>query len=146
MKPSLKLLLSLLTLGVATVPFVRASDDPPTVQVPVPAAPDSSDATTPAAKGKGNRLMRGGAGMEELKAMKEKLNLTADQETKIKDIWKSHAADLKAARGDRAKMAEVLKTQHSEVRAVLTPDQQKTFDTMTPAGRGKGKGKKKDDV
>jgi len=39
-------------------------------------------------------------------------------------------------RGDRAKMAEAAKTAHEQVRAILTPEQQKEFDTMKPEGRG----------
>ena len=87
--------------------------------------------------------MRGGGPRMMLKALKEKLNLTADQEKQIGDIWKSHAEEMKAARGDRAKMEEVRTAQHEEVRAVLTPDQQKIFDAMPPPGDRHG-GKKKD--
>jgi Spy/CpxP family protein refolding chaperone len=138
MKSSTKILLPLLALAAAgAISFVRAADE---VQTPLPNAPDSAP---PAPGEKGDRPMRGGGPRMRLKAMKEKLNLTADQEKQIGDIWKSHADDMKAARGDHAKMEEVMKAQHEEVRAVLTPDQQKIFDAMPPPGERHG-GKKKD--
>jgi hypothetical protein len=143
MKPPLKLLISFLAFGLAAAPFVRALDDPPTITVPVPAAPDASnDTPAPANKAKGGA--RRGPMMDNIKVLKEKLNLTSDQDKQIGGIIKSHVDDFKAARGDRAKLLEIQKQQHSEIRAALNPDQQKTFDEMTAANRAKGKGKKKD--
>ncbi len=76
--------------------------------------------------------------------LKEKLSLTDAQVKQLTDIRKNHMEDLKAARGDREKMGEVMKTMHDETRAILTPDQQKIFDAMPPPGRHGGKGKDKD--
>jgi Spy/CpxP family protein refolding chaperone len=131
MKLPFKTLLLLLALGVAGgLSFARAADD---VSTPLPTGPD---ATAPANKDhadKGDRPMRGGRG-DMAKMLKEKLNLTDDQVKKIEDIRKSHADELKAARGDRAKMGDIMKAMHDETRAVLTPDQQKEFDQMRPPG------------
>jgi hypothetical protein len=137
MKLAKKGLITLVTLGAGfSMPFVRAADDPGTMQIPITAVPDAPDPSTTTKAGKGVAPER----MANMKAMAEKLNLTADQKKKIAAIRKSHADALKAARGDRAKMADLVKTERSEVRAVLTPDQQKQFDAMTPAaGRGKNK-------
>jgi hypothetical protein len=159
MKRSLKVFVPLFALGLAATSLVRAADNPATVQVPLPAAPDSSDSSAPAAKGKGGRPMRGGPMMDNVKAMKEKLNLTDGQAKQIGGIIKNHGDEFRAARGDRAKMQEIQKQQRSEIRAVLNADQQKTFDAMPSPGdrargagngngdgkgKGKGKGKKND--
>jgi hypothetical protein len=36
-------------------------------------------------------------------------------------------------------MMEIMKSTHDQVRAVLTPDQQKTFDAMPPPERNGGR-------
>lgn len=138
MKSSTKILISVLALAAAgATSFVRADD----VQTPLPTSPDNSAA--PGAKGaKGDHPMRG-AIRERMKEMKEKLNLTPDQEKQIGQILKNNADSFKAARGDREKMGELMKSQREQVRAVLTPDQQTTFDSMPPPGERHG-GKKKD--
>src|SRR5258708_3402193 len=113
---SSKILLALVALATAGASsFVRAADE---IQTPLPTAPDTG---TPAPGEKGGRPMRGGGPREMMKEMKEKLNLTADQEKQIEQIRKSHMDEFKAARGDRAKMGDLMKAQHEEVRAVLTP-------------------------
>ena len=79
-----------------------------------------------------------------LQMLDEKLQLTAAQKDQIKAIWaqaeqqgKALRADASAAREDiRAKAGDVMKAAHAQVRGVLTPDQQKIFDTMKPEGRG----------
>src|SRR5580698_4325963 len=100
MKSSTKILISALALAAGALSFVRAADD---VQTPLPAAPDAGPPP-----GKGDRPMRGGGPREMMKEMKEKLNLTADQEKQIGEIRKSHMDEFKAARGDRAKMGELM--------------------------------------
>jgi Spy/CpxP family protein refolding chaperone len=131
MKLTIKTLIPLLALGIAGgFSFARAADD---VSTPLPTGPDTPPAKKDRAD-KGDRPMRGGG--RDLKALKEKLNLTDDQVKKIEDIRKSHADELKAARGDRPKMMELMKAMHDETRAVLTPDQQKEFDAMPPPGPG----------
>jgi Spy/CpxP family protein refolding chaperone len=74
-----------------------------------------------------------------LKRLDEKLTLTADQKAKIIAIWDKAGQDARAAREDasttakeerKAKRREAMKAVHQEVRGVLTPEQQKIFDTM----------------
>jgi Spy/CpxP family protein refolding chaperone len=134
MKSSTKILISLAALAIAGASFVRAADD---VQTPLPPPPAAPDAPPPGGGPGGKGGMRG----RDIQALKEKLNLTDAEVKQIMDIRKSHMEDLKAARGDREKMGEVMKTIHDETRAVLTPDQQKTFDAMPPPGRRGGKNK-----
>lgn len=116
--------LTLLTIGcVLASPVMRAEDTPP----PPPAEMPHGHA---------------GHGMVEhrLKQLDEKLHLTDDQKTKIATIYSSLETKLKAIRGDeslsreekRAKAMDAMKSVHDEVRALLTADQQKIFDTMKP--------------
>jgi hypothetical protein len=76
----------------------------------------------------------------------EKLGLTADQQKTIGAFIKSNQSQMKEVRGDdslskedrRAKMREITASTHDQIRAALTPDQQKLFDAM-PAGGGRPK-------
>lgn len=75
-----------------------------------------------------------------LKQLDEKLHLTADQKTKINDIWnkaeEQAQADRAAARDEakdrRAQRRDMMKATRDQVRAVLTPEQQKAFDELPP--------------
>lgn len=132
MKSTFKLLSLLSLTALAAAPFVRAEDAPATP----PAAPAGEHA----------RPARG----ERFKQLAEKLQLTEAQKTQIKPIMEKAAQDGMALRDDeslskedkRAKMTEIRKTSHDQIRALLTPDQQKTFDAMPPPERGRrGPGK-----
>lgn len=116
-----------------------------------PAAPAAPDA--PAAPAPQGHARKGGMGARamdhRLKLLTEKLNLTADQQTKIKDIWKDAAEKGRAARQDpaneklsreerRAKAEAMMKDAHDQVRAVLTADQQAIFDKLPADGPGRG--------
>ena len=80
-----------------------------------------------------------------MQMLEEKLQVTAAQKDLINAIWDKSEAQGKALRDDesipredrRAKMGEIMKAAHDQVRAVLTADQQKTFDAMPPEGRGR---------
>lgn len=83
------------------------------------------------------------------------LKLTDDQKTKIKAIYKNTKDQMQALNKDesltrkdfRAKMQEIMKSTHAQVRTVLTPDQQAKFDKMGEPKGGPGKhGGKKDDA
>ena len=68
----------------------------------------------------------------------KKLNLSADQKTKVTDIFKSEKSDMQkihadasASQGDRrSKMMDVHKSSNDQVRALLNEDQQKNFDKL----------------
>lgn len=75
------------------------------------------------------------------KKLIEELALTDEQQTKLAEIRKTGAEQLKAAVGDRAKLREIVQRQHDDVRAMLTLEQQTKFDAMPVEGRA-GKAKK----
>ena len=84
---------------------------------------------------------------QRMKQLDEKLSLTAEQKIKINAIWAKTAKDARAAREEateeagkeiRAKRREAMKAAQQEVRAVLTPEQQKIFDTLPVERPGGG--------
>lgn len=81
-----------------------------------------------------------------MQRLEEALQLTPAQKQQIIAIWdqaeaqgKSLKTDAAAARdAHRQQMMEIMKATHEQVRGVLTPEQQKTFDAMPPEGRRHG--------
>ena len=129
MNSTVKFLVALLTLGLAAAaPLAHAKEKPGKVAQA------------------GQRIK--GAVDEHDKMLNEKLKLTAEQQAKLATIRKEQAAGMKANRGDRAKMADAMKTGREQIRAMLTAEQQTTFDSIKPEGReGKQRKKgKKDDA
>ncbi len=97
-------------------------------------------------KGKGGGG-RGGMGSPEqmVQRLDEAVQLTAEQKTKITAIYAKSREKMQALPEDQRmeKGREIMASIRTEVRAVLTAEQQKKFDEMTP-GRGQGgQGKKK---
>jgi Spy/CpxP family protein refolding chaperone len=143
MKTSSKLSLVFVLAALVAAPFTFAADPAPAAAP----APDSGAKARPAMRHMAEKRME---------LLNEKLNLTADQQTKIKAIWKQSAEQGKALHEDkaltredrRAKTDALRKSARDQVRAVLTPAQQATFDQMPADGpdrpEGKGKGKDKD--
>ncbi len=78
------------------------------------------------------------------------VKLTDDQKTKVTDIYKKAQTDMQGLRGGggtreemQAKMQDIQKSTHDQIRALLTEDQQKKFDAMPPppmGGRGGRRG------
>ncbi len=68
----------------------------------------------------------------------KRLNLTADQQAKVLDIFKSDQSQMESLRSDsslsrderHAKMMSIHKASDEQVRALLDPDQQKKWDEM----------------
>lgn len=66
------------------------------------------------------------------------LNLTSDQQGKVLDILKSEQSQMETLRSDtslsredrHSKMMDIHKTSNDQIRALLTPDQQKKFDEI----------------
>ena len=117
---------------VAAAPIARGQDAPPP-----PAAPGGGDeqpAPPPHHHGRGPTA-------EQLKA---KLNLTDAQFTQVSAIFAKQRQGMIALHEDdtlsdddrRDKMMALMKSSHDEIRALLTPDQQKIFDTLTPPRHG----------
>ncbi len=81
------------------------------------------------------------------------LNLTSDQQPKVLDILKTQQSQMESLRSDtslsqedrHSKMMDIHKTSNDQIRALLTPDQQKKFDEMQTRhehwqGHGQGQG------
>ena len=145
MKTSVKSLLVLLSVGIpAGAPLLRAQDTTSPATAPAAAAvPDATPAAPdnpPPPKKKGGRK---GGGMMTVDQLKERLSLTDDQVAKIDPILKDLRAKGMAIRQDtglsdedkRAKAQALFKDTHDQIRAVLTPDQQTTFDSMRMGAR-----------
>jgi Spy/CpxP family protein refolding chaperone len=113
---SFKVLIAAVALSVATAPLTQAQEK----------------------KGRGN--MSPEQRIERLETAVG--TLTAEQKKKITDIYTKASEKAREAAGDREKMGEIMQAAGKEVRAVLTPDQQKKFDEMPQGGRGGGGGKK----
>jgi protein CpxP len=150
MKITVKSLLTLLSLGtIAASPLLRAQDSmapAPAAAAPAPDAAAAPDNPPPPKK-------KGGKQNGMLNQLKEKLNLTDDQASQIGDIIKGQRTKGQAIREDstlsdddkRTKAQALMKDTHDQIRALLTPDQQKTFDAMPPMGQ-RGKRKKAPDA
>ena len=76
---------------------------------------------------------------QRMKKLDEKLHLTDEQKAKINAVWDKTEQDVRAAKKEaaaaerderRAKLREGMKAARQEVRAILTPEQQKIFDAM----------------
>ena len=69
-----------------------------------------------------------------IKRLDTQLNLTDDQEQKLKDIYQSHAEKLKTNREKsealKKERREEMKAMRKEMRAVLTPDQVKKLESI----------------
>jgi Spy/CpxP family protein refolding chaperone len=73
-----------------------------------------------------------------LKMLTEKLNLTDDQQTKIKPLLEDESSQMKAIHSDssltpqdqRAKMKSVHESTTEKINAVLTPEQQTKWKQM----------------
>jgi len=80
-----------------------------------------------------------------LRYLTEKLTLTVEQQAKIKPILDERKKAMEALRADStldkdakwAKTAEIFKSHQAQIRALLTPEQQKIFDELRPM-RGPG--------
>jgi Spy/CpxP family protein refolding chaperone len=68
-----------------------------------------------------------------LTILKKQVDLTADQEAKAKPIIEKYVDDREAAKGDRAKLAELKTKYDSDINAILTPEQQKKLTASKAA-------------
>jgi len=135
MKLFLKFVVPALALGVITGSILRAQDQA-TPPPPAPAPPGNQ--LPPGGPGPGDGW-RGRAGMmnpaQMVQRLDEALQLTDDQKAKITAISQKQTEAMQAL---RAKMQDLQKATHDEIRALLTADQQKKFDAMPPPGPGRG--------
>jgi Spy/CpxP family protein refolding chaperone len=122
----------LLALALGLSPFSLLAQDaapagsPPPADAPAPPPPRRPNAAA------------------QIQRIKEKLSLTDDQVTQITKILQDLRTQGMALRQDtslsdddrRMKMQAMAKDLHDKVRALLTADQQKIFDTMPPMTGG----------
>src|ERR1051326_1519828 len=138
MKLSFKTLLATAVLGAAALPMLSSAQDEKPAPPPAEGGGNGNGGGGQRPGGSGGR--RGMPTPEQMVAhLDEAVTLTADQKTKVLEIYKKNAADMQAVPREqrREKMPELMKSQHDSIRALLTADQQKKFDAMpAPGGRG----------
>jgi len=105
----------------ATLASSKAAD------APSPAASPSAATAKTSAKADAIKKAR-------LTALKNQVGLTTDQEAKAQPIIDKYVDDRQAAKGDRAKLADLKKQYDSDINAILTPEQQ-TKLTASKAAR-----------
>jgi Spy/CpxP family protein refolding chaperone len=95
----------------------------------------ASPAASPAAAGAQTAAKRSPDAIKKarLTVLKKQVDLTADQEAKAKPIIDKYVDDREAAKGDRAKLAELKTKYDSEINAILTPEQQKKLSASKAA-------------
>jgi periplasmic protein CpxP/Spy len=84
---------------------------------------------------------------DQVKMMSDRLNLTPDQQTKIKPVLEDQRTQAQALRKDeslsdddrRSKMRTLRESTNSKIRDVLTDDQKKQFDEMQQQMRDRGR-------
>ena len=133
MKTLTKITLSLLALAaLAAAPIVRAQN---------------ADTPKSERRGPGGPGGPGGAmGEERIKAMAERLGLTADQKTKLVAVAKTQRDALAKLRDDesltrearREKLQSIRTTQQAEVRAILTAEQAAKWESAMAEGVRRG--------
>jgi hypothetical protein len=107
-------------------------------------AQDAAPATPPAGKAWG--------GARPMEQLAKKLNLTDEQKTKVAAILKDQMTQMLELRKNedlsqddrRTQMMAIRKEGNAKIRALLTSEQQTTFDKLPPMGGGP-RGKKKSD-
>jgi protein CpxP len=120
-------LAGMLSLGVA----VFAQDAPP------PPPPDQAGQTS---EGMGRHMGRRGMQSvdDQIKHLTKKLNLSSDQQAKLKPILEDQRKQMEAVHNDSSlsredrfsKMQTLRQSSDTEIRGVLNEDQQKNFDKM----------------
>ncbi len=105
----------------ALTPSLRAEDKPAK-----PAHPEAGS--------------RGGQRGDQLKEMAEKLNLTADQKTKLQEAFKTQREAMKDLTPEerRAKMQENRKATDAKIKAILTPEQYTQWEKLRQENRPAG--------
>ncbi|HEY5331619.1 MAG TPA: hypothetical protein VIJ79_17200 [Acidobacteriaceae bacterium] len=107
--------------------------------LPALAQTGSTDGAPPATQNQQGQRMGGRRGNPEqrLEMMTKELNLSADQQVKVKAILEDGRAKMMAARDPnasqddrRAKMMELRKTESDHIKAVLDDGQKAKFDEM----------------
>ena len=142
MKKQISILMLAGLLALATGAFAQQGGD----QDAPPPQGDQNGAPVQGGNEQGEHMGHRGHGGREgrmdpnqrVKMLTEKLNLTKDQQSKVKDIFTSQQKQMQALMQDqstsqedkRSKFDQMRTDTDSQVRAVLTGDQQQKFDAM----------------
>jgi len=130
-------------LALATGAFAQQSGDQ---DAPPPQGDQNNAPPMQGGNEEGGQMRHGGHGGREgrmdpsqrVKMLSEKLNLTKDQQSKVKDIFASQQKQMQSLMQDqsmsredrRSKFEQMRSDTDSQIRAVLTGDQQQKFDAM----------------
>jgi hypothetical protein len=116
-----------------------SSQSPPTQQQPAPSEPSQSQPAQPGQQAPPSQSQGQGSSIDEqVKALSLELNLTADQQPKLKSILEDQRTQGMAIVSDKAttredkvqKLHALREATISKVRSMLNPDQQKKLDQM----------------
>jgi len=140
MKPSIAVMAAASLLSLSTLAFAQQGGGAP------PAGGGQNQQGPP--QGEGRR--GGGGGFDpaaQVERLTKELDLTADQQTKVKDILTKQGADMKALRDQglsredaQPKMHEIREATTKAINAVLTADQQKKYADIQERNRQGGGG------
>ncbi|HEX4085527.1 MAG TPA: hypothetical protein VHY22_11485 [Chthoniobacteraceae bacterium] len=138
-----RILVLLCGAGLALCPALHAQDASPT---PSTSGTETGEAGGHHHGGHGGAMNADGM----LKHMTKALDLTADQQSKIKPILDTEVSAVQSAREDTAsapkdkfaKIRDARETANSQITAVLTPDQQTKFEAMHQRHGGRHGGDK----
>jgi len=90
-------------------------------------------------------VVRGGGGSSRMEELSERLNLTADQKTKVQEIFSDTREQLRAVRREtEPRMAEIRRQADGRLQTVLTPEQWEKFQKLRDDRRGRGRGRGSD--
>ena len=142
MKKRIPMLMMAGLLALATGAFAQQGGD----QDSAPQGDQNSPAPMQGGNDQGEHTGHGGRGGREgrmdpnqrVKTLSEKLNLTKDQQSKVKDIFTTQQKQMQSLMQDqsmsredkRSKFEQMRSDTDSQVRALLTGDQQQKFDAM----------------
>jgi len=150
-KPTIAVLAAAALLTLSTLAFGQQGSTP--ASTPPPSGGQNQQGPPPGGGGPGGGG-QGRGGMDPaamVERLTKELDLTADQQTKIKDILTKQGADSKALRDQglsredaQPKMREIREATTKAINAVLTADQQKKYaemqEKLRQGGGGRGPG------
>jgi Spy/CpxP family protein refolding chaperone len=113
----------------------------PTTQTPTAQTPKTPSAQ---AAGRGGHERAGRGGKDPFARLTERLNLTADQKAKAQPIFDAAKPEMTAMHQETMqKTKAIMDKVSSQLRPLLTAEQQKTLDSQQKGQGGRGQGGKK---
>lgn len=87
-------------------------------------------------------IVRGGGQGNRIDELSQKLNLTADQKSKVQEIFSDTREQLRAVRQEtEPRMTEIRRQADGRLQTVLTPQQWEQFQKMRDERQGRGRGR-----